>query len=171
MYTIISWQMDGGKMEIVADFIFWGSKTTADGDCSHEVKRHLLLGRNTMTNLDRVLKSRNIANKQILLTSLYSQSYGFSSSHVQMWELDCKKRWTSKNWCFPTVVLEKTLKSPFNNKGIKQVYLKEKNSEYSFKGLMLKLKLQYFGHLMLRANSLEKTLILGKAESRRRKGQ
>ena len=69
------------------------------------------------------------------------------------------------------MVLEKTLKSPFNNKGIKQVYLKEKNSEYSFKGLMLKLKLQYFGHLMLRANSLEKTLILGKAESRRRKGQ
>ena len=101
---ITAWQIDG---ETVADFIFWGSKITADGDCSHEIKRRLLLRRKVMTNLDSILKSRDIfANK-----GLSSQSYGFSSGHIWMWELDYKESWVQKNWCFWTVVLEKTLES------------------------------------------------------------
>ena len=92
-------------MEIVRDFIFLGSKFTADGDCSHEIKRHLLLGRKAITNLDSILKSRDITDKD-----LSSQSYDFSSSHVWMWELDHKESWVPKNWCFWTVVLEKILK-------------------------------------------------------------
>ena len=92
-------------METVRVFILGGSKITADGDCSHEIKRHLLLGRKTMTNLDSILKSRDIT----LPTKVHLvRSYGFSSSHVWMWELDCKESWAPKNWCFWTVVLEKT---------------------------------------------------------------
>ena len=98
-----------------------------------------------------------------------SQSYGFSSSHVWMWELDYKESWALKNWCFWTVVLEKTLESPLDYKEI-QLILKEISPENSLEGLMLKLKLQSFGHLMQRADSLEKTLILGKIEGRRRRG-
>ena len=101
----------------------------------------------------------------------YSQSYGFSSGHVWMWELDHKEGWVPKNWCFQTVVLEKTLESPLNSKEIHQSILKEINPEYSLEGLMLKLKLQYFGHPMQRADSLEKTLMLGKIEGRRRRGR
>ena len=102
--------------------------------------------------------------------SLSSQSYGFSSSHVWMWELDYNKSWALKNLCFWTVVLEKTLESLLDSKEIKPVSPKGNDPEYSLEGLMLKLKLQYFGHLMWRANSLEKTLMLGKIEGRRRKG-
>ena len=102
---------------------------------------------------------------------LSSQSYGFSSSHVWMWELDHKESWASKNWCFGTVVLEKTLESPLDYKEMKPVNPKE-NQPWIFIGVpMLKLKLQYFGHLMWRAGSLEKTLILGKTEGRRRRGR
>ena len=97
----------------------------------------------------------------------HSQSYGFSSSHMWMWELDYKESWAPKNWCFWTVVLEKTLESPLRSN---QSILKEISPEYSLKGLMLKLKLQYFGHLMQRTDSLEKTLILGKIDGRRRRG-
>ena len=96
--------------------------------------------------------------------------YGFSSSHVWMWELDHKQGWVLKSWCFWTVVLEKTLESPLDCKEIKPVNLKGINPEYSLEGLMLKLKLQYFGHLMWRADLLEKTLMLGKIEGRRRRG-
>ena len=111
---ITSWQIDRETMETVRDFVFFGSKITADGDCSHEIKRHLLLGRKTMTNLDNVLKSKpNFANNVP-----YSQSYGFSSSHVWMWELDHKESWALKNWCFWTVVLKKTLESPLDSKEI-----------------------------------------------------
>ena len=99
-----------------------------------------------------------------------SQIYGFSSSHVWMWELDYKENWALKNWCFWTVVLEETLESPLDCKEIQSVDLKEINPEYSLEGLML--KFQYFGHLMQRANSLEKTLMLGKKiEGRRGRGQ
>ena len=101
---------------------------------------------------------------------LSSQSYGFSSSHVWMWELDYKECWALKNWCFWTVVLEKTLERPLDCKEIQPVNPKEISPEYSLEGLMLKLKLQYFGHLMRRAHSFEKTLMLGKSEGRRRKG-
>ena len=97
--------------------LFWGSKITADGDCSHEIKRHLLLGRKAMTNLDSILKSRIIAIK-----GLSSQSYGFSSSHVWMGELDNKESWAPKNWCFWTVVLEKTLGSLLDSKEIQPVH-------------------------------------------------
>ena len=109
---ITSWQIDG---ETVADFILGGSKITADGDWSHEIKRSLLLGRKAMTYLDSILKSRDIADK-----SPSSQSYGFPSSHVWMWELDHKESWALKNWCFQPVVLEKTLESPLGSKEINQ---------------------------------------------------
>ena len=148
-------------MGTVTDFIFLGSRITEDGDCSHEFKRCLLLGRKA--NLDSILKSRDITKKD-----LYSQGYGFSNSHVWMWELDHKESWALKNWCFWTVVLEKTLESPLDSN---QSILKETSPEYSLEELTLKLKLQYFGHLMRRADSLEKTLMLGQIEGRRRRGQ
>ena len=119
---ITSWQIDGETMKAVTDFIFLGSKITAHGDCSYEIKRHLLLGRKAMTNLDNILKSRDIT----LLTKVcYSQSYGFSSSHVWMWELDYKDSWALNNGSFWTVVLEKTLESPLNCKEIQPVNSKE----------------------------------------------
>ena len=109
--------IDGETMETVTDLIFLGSKITADGDCSHENKRPLLFGRKAMANLDSILKSRHyFANK-----GLSSQSHGFSSSHVWMWELDHKESWALKNWCFWTVVLEKTLESPLDCKEIQPV--------------------------------------------------
>ena len=99
-----------------------------------------------------------------------SQGYGFSSSHVWMWELDYKESWAPKNWCFWTVVLEKTLESPLDCKEIKQSILKEISPEYSLEGLMLKLKLQYFGHLMGTTDSLEETMMMGQIEGKRRRG-
>ena len=120
---INSWQIDRETMETVTDFIVLSSKITADGDCSHDIKRCLLLGRKVMTNLDSTLKSRDqrhyFANK-----GPSSQGYGFSSSHVWMWELDYKESWALKNWCFWTVVLEKTLESPLDRKEIQPVHLK-----------------------------------------------
>ena len=102
-----SWQIDGKQWK-QWETIFLGSKITADGHCYHEIKRHFLLGRKAMTNLDSILKGRDyFANK-----GPSSQSYGFSSSHVWMWELDHKESWELKNWCFQTVVLEKALESP-----------------------------------------------------------
>ena len=116
---ITSWQTDGETMETVTDLIFLGSKITADGDCSHEIKSHLLLGRKAMTNLDSILKSRDITKK-----GLYHQSCGFSSGHVWMWELDHRKSWALKNWCFWTVVLEKALESPLDSMAIQPVHSK-----------------------------------------------
>ena len=117
---ITLWQIDGETMETVAEFISLGSNNSADGDCSHEIKRCLLLGRKAMTNLDSILKSRHyFANK-----SPSSQGYGFSSSHVWIWELNYKESWAQKNWCFWTVVLEKTLESPLDCKEIQPVHPK-----------------------------------------------
>ena len=113
---ITSWQIDG---ETVTDFIFLVSKITTDGDCSHEIKRRLLLGRKVMTNLDSILKSTK---------GLSGQDYGFSSSHVWMWELDYKESWAPKNWCFWTVVLEKTVESPLDCKEIQPVHPKGNQS-------------------------------------------
>ena len=146
-------------MKAVTSFILGASKITADGDCSHEIQGCLLLGRKAKTNLDSTLKSRDFVNK-----GTYSQSYSFSSGHVWMWELDHKEGWAPKNWCFWTVVLEKTLESPLDCKETQPV--NHKVYEYSLERLML--KLQYFGHLMQRVNSLEKTPMLGKTEGRRR---
>ena len=117
-------------METARDFIFEGSKITADGDCSHEIKRSFLLGRRAMTNLDSILKKQRhfFANK-----GLSSQSYGLSSSHVWMWELDSEESWEGKNWCFWTVVLEKTLESLLDCKEIQPVHPKG-NLSWTFIG-------------------------------------
>ena len=128
-------------------------------------KRHLFLERKAMTNPDSVLKSTDIT----LPTKVHIVSYDVSSSHGQMWDLDLKEDWATKNWCFWTEVLEKTLESPLDSKKIKPVN-PEGNQPWIF-WLMLKLKLQHFGHLMQRADSLEKTLMLGKTEGRRRRQQ
>ena len=126
---ITSQQTDGDKMETVTDFIFLGSKITVDGDCSHKIKRCLLLERKAMTNLDSILKSWDIfADKDP-----YSQSYGFTSGHVWMWELDHKEGWVPKNWCFWIAVLEKTLESPLDCKEIKPVNPKG-NQSWIFTG-------------------------------------
>ena len=146
---------------------FLGLQNTADGDCSHEIKRRLLLGSKVMTNLDSILKSRHyFANK-----GPSSHGYGFSSGHVWKWELDYQEIWAPKNWCFWTVVLEKTLESPLDCKEIQPIHPKGDSPGCSLEGLMLKLKLQYFGHLMWRADSFEKALMLGKIEGRRRRGR
>ena len=113
--------IDGETMETVTDFIFGGSKITADGDCSHEIKRRLLLGRKVMTNLDSILKSRDISLPTIVLLV---QGYIFSSGHLWMWELDYKESWAPNNWCFWTVVLEKTFDSPLDCKEIQPVHPK-----------------------------------------------
>ena len=106
-----------------ANFIFLGSKITADGDCSHEIKRRLLLERKVMTNLDNILKSRDIT----LPTKVQLQGYSFSSGHVWMWELNHKESWAQKYWCFWTVVLEKTLESPVDCKEIQPVHRKDQS--------------------------------------------
>ena len=163
---ITSWQTDGKTMETVTNY-FLGSKITADGDCSHEIKRRLLFGRKATTNLDSILKSWDITlPKKVCLV----KAMIFCSSHEWMWELDYRENWLPKNWCFRTVVSEKTLESPLDCKEIQPVHPTGNHPEYSLEGLMLNLKLQYFGHLMLRTDSLEKTLMLGKTEGRRRRG-
>ena len=120
---ITSWQIDGETVETVADFNFLGSQITADGDCSHEIKRRLLLGRKVMTNLDSILKSRDIT---LSTKGPSGQGYGFSNSQVWMWELD-KESWALKNWCFWSVVLEKTLEGPLDCKEIQPVHPKDQS--------------------------------------------
>ena len=160
--SITSWQIEWKQWK-QWDFIFGVSKITADGDCSHEIKRCLLLGRKVMTNLDSILKSRDITNK-----GPSSQSSGFPSSYVWMWELDQKEGLVLKNWRFWAVVSENTLERHLYCKEIQPVNPKGNQSWISLEGLMLKLKLQYFGHLKWRTDSLEKTLMLRKIEDRRR---
>ena len=133
-----------------------------DSECSHEIKKHLLLGRKATTSLVSILKSRDI--------TLPTKVYGFSNSHICMWELDHKESWAPKNWCCWSVALEKTLRVPWTARISSQSILKEIRPDYSSEGLMLKLKFQYFGHLMQRTDSLEKTLMLGKIEGKRRRG-
>ena len=147
---ITSWKIDGKIMETVTDLIFLGSKITTDVDCSHEIRRCLFLGRKGMTNLDSILKSRDI----ILPTKFCSQSYGFSSIHVWMWELDHKEHQridAFELWCW-----RRLLRVPWAARRSNQSILKETSPEYSLEGLRLKLKLQYFGHLMRRTDSVGK---------------
>ena len=133
----------------------------------YEIKKCLLLGRKTMTNPDSLLERKDITLQK---KDPYSQSYSFSRSRMWMSALDHKEDWALKNWCIRTVVLEKTLESALDIKPriLNQLILKEISPEYSLERLMLKLKLQYFGHLMWRADSMEKTLMLGKIEVKRR---
>ena len=160
---ITSWKINGEKIETVADFIFLGSKITEDGDCSHGIKRCLLLGRKAMTSLDTVLKSRHyFADK-----GLYSQSYGFSSSQFRCESWTMKKAECWRIDAFELLCWTALLRVPWTARRSNQSILKEINPEYSLEGLALKLKRQYFGHLMGRANSLEKTLMLGKIEGKR----
>ena len=163
-----SWEIDGETVETVSDFIFGGSKITADGDCSHEIKRHLLLGRKVMTNLDSIFKSRDITwpTKVRLVKAMVFPvvMYGCESWTVKKAEhqrIDAFELWF---W-------RRLLRVPWTARRSIQSILKEIGPEYSLEGLMLKLKLQYFGHLMQRTDSLEKTLMLGKIEGRRRKGR
>ena len=134
------------------------SKITADGDCSHEIKRLLLLVIKVMTNLDSILKSRDIT----LPTKVHLIKAMVFPVVMCRCELDYKESWAPKNWCCWNVILEKTLESPLDCKEIQPFILKEISPKHLFEGLMLKLKLQYFGHLMWRADSFEKTLMLGK---------
>ena len=161
---ITSWQIDG---EIVADFIFLGSKVTADGDSSHEVKRRLLLGRKVMTNLDSILKSRGItlATKVRLVKAMVFPvvMYGWESWTIK--KAECQRIDAFELWCW-----RRLLRVPWAARRSTQSILKEINPGCSLEGLMLKLKLQYFGHLMSRADSFEKTLMLGKIEGRKRRG-
>ena len=143
-----------------------GSKITADGCCSHKIKRCVLLGRKAMTNLDSILKAEIFADK-----GLSSQSYWFSSSHVCMWELDYKESWTPKNWCFWTVVLEKTLESPLDSKEIQRVHPKGDQFWIFIGRTDAEAGTPIFGHLIGRIDSFEKTLILGKIGCRRRRGR
>ena len=165
---ITSWQIDGETTETVRDFIFLGSKIIADGDCSHEVKRHLLLGRKVMTNPDSILKSRNItlSTKVRLVKAVVFPvvMYGCES-----WTI--KKAEHQRTDAFELWYWRSVLRVPWTSRRSNQSILKEISPGCSLEGLMLKLKLQYFGHLMQRADSLEKTLMLGKIEGGRRRGR
>ena len=164
---ITSWQIDGKTAETVANFVFWGSKITADGDCNHEIKRRLLLERKVMTNLDSILKSRDITlpTKVHLVKAMVFPvvMYGWESwtiKKVECWSIDAFELWW---WRRP-------LRIPWTARRSNQSILKETSPEYSLEGLMLKLKLQYFGHLMQRTDSFEKTMMLGKIEGGRIRG-
>ena len=165
---ITSWQIDGGKVEAMTDFTFLGSTITADGDCSHEIKRHLLLGRKAMTNLDSILKSRNITSptKVHIVKAMVFPVVMYRCESWTIKKAECQKTDDFKLWCW-----RRLLRVPWTARRSNQSILKEINPEYSLERLMLKLKLQYFGHLMQRANSLEKTLMLGKIKGLKRRRQ
>ena len=160
-----SWQIDG---ETVSDFIFGGSKITADGDCSHEIKRHLPLGRNVMTNLDSILKSRDITlpTKVHLVKAMVFPVVMYGCESWTIKKAERQRIDAFELWCW-----KRLLRVPWMARRYNQSILKKMNPEYSLEELMLSLKLQYFGHVMQRADSLEKTLMLGKIEGRRRRGR
>ena len=164
---ITSWQIDGETVETVAGFIFLGSKITADGDCRHEIKRRLLLRRKVMTNLDSILKSRDITLPTkvhlVKATVFPVVMYGCESWTIK--KAECRRIDAFELWCW-----RRLLRVPWTARRSNLSILKEISPGCSLEGLMLKLKCQYFGHLMRRADSLEKTLMLGKIESRRTRG-
>ena len=164
---ITSWQIDGGTMEMVRDFVFWGSKITADGDCSHEIKRLLLLGRKVMTNLDRILKSRDITlpTKVRLVKAMVFPAVVYGCDSWTIKKAESQRTDAFELWCW-----RRLLRVPWTARRSNQFILKEFSPECSLEGLMLEMKLQYFGHLMRRTDSFEKTLMLGKIEDRRRRG-
>ena len=158
----------GETVETVTDFIFLGSKITADGDCSHEIKRCLLFGRKAMTNLDSVLKSRDITlpTKVHLVKAMVFPVVMYRCESWTIKKAECQRIDAFELWCW-----RRLLRVPWTSRRSNQSILKEINLEYALEGLLLKLKLQYIGHLMQRANSLEKTPMLGKIEGRRRRGR
>ena len=165
---IISWQIDRETMETVRDFILEGSKVTADGDCSHKIKRRLLLGRKAMTNLESILKCRDIAlpTKVCLVKAMVFPVVMYG---CEIWTI--KKDEHQRIEAFELWCSRRLLRVPWTARRSNQSILQEISPEYSLEELMLKLKLQYFGHLMWRTDSLEKILVLGRIEGRRRRGQ
>ena len=165
---IISWQIDGETVETVSDFIFLGSKITVDGDCSHEIKRYFLLGRKVMTNLDSILKSREITlpTKVRLVKAMVFPVVMYGCESWTIKKAEHQRIDAFELWCW-----RRLLRVPWTAMRSSQSILKEIDPGCSLEGLMLKLKLQNFGHLMQRADSLEKTLMLGKIEGRRRRGR
>ena len=162
---IILWQINEETVETVTDFIFLGSKVTVDGDHNHEIKRWLLLGRKAMTNLDSILKSQDIT----LPTKVKPMFFPVVMYRCESWTTKMSECWRTdalKLWCW-----RRLWRVPWTAKRSNQSTLKEISPEYSLEELMLKLKFQCFGHLMQRANSLEKTLMLGKSQGKRRRGQ
>ena len=161
--AITSWQIDGETMDTVTDFIFFGSKIIADGNCSHEIKRPLLLGRKAMTNLDRDI---NLPTEPHIVKAMVFPVVVYGCESWTIKKAECPRTDAFELRCW-----RRLLRVPWTARRSNQSILKEMSLECSSEGLMLKLKLQYFGHLMQRANLLEKTLMLGKIEGRRRRGQ
>ena len=165
---ITSWQIDGETMEKVTDIFFLGSKITADGDCSHKIKRRLVLGRKVMTNLDSIFKSRDITlpTKVRLVKAMVFPVVMYGCESWTIKKAEHQRIDAFELWCW-----RRLLRVPWTARRSNQSIVKEIKPEYSLEGLMLKLKLQYSGHLMRRTDSLEKTLMLGKIEGRRRRGR
>ena len=159
--------IDGETVETVSDFTLGGSKITADGDCSHEIKRRLLLGRKVMTNLDSIFKSRDITlpTKARLVKAMVFPGVMYVCESSTVKKAECQRIDAFELWCW-----RRLLRVPWSARRSNQSILKEISPGCSLEGLMLKLKLQYFGHLMQRADSFEKTLMLGGVEGRRRRG-
>ena len=165
---ITLWQIDREVMQTVRDFVFLGSKITADGDCSHEIKRHLLLGRKAMTDLDSILKSRDITlpTEVCLVKAMVFPIVMYGCESWTIKKAECWRNDAFELWCW-----RRLLRVPWTARRSNQSILKEISPEYSSEELKLKLKLQYFGHLMRRAHSFEKSLMLRKIEGRRIRGQ
>ena len=164
---ITSWQIDGETVETVADFILGGSKITADGDCSHEIKRRLLLGRKVITNIDSILKSRDITlpTKVRLVKAMGFPEVMYGCENWTVKKAECQRIDAFELWCW-----RRLLRVPWTARRSNQSILMEISPGISFEGMMLKLKLQYFGHLMQSIDSLEKTLMLGGIGGRRKRG-
>ena len=165
--SITSWEIDGETVEIVSDFVFLGSKITADGDCSHEIKRRLLHGRKVMTNLYSILKSRDITlpTKVRLVKAMVFPVVMYGCEGWTMKKAECLRIDAFELWCW-----RRLLRVPRTARRSNQSILKEISPGISLEGMMLKLKLEYFGHLMRRVDSLDKTLMLGRIAGRRRRG-
>ena len=165
---ITSWEIDGKTVETVSDFILGGSKITVDGYCSREMKRHILIERKIMTNLDSILKSRDItlSTKVCLIKAMGFPVVMYGCESWTIKKADCRRIDGFELWCW-----RRLLRVPWTAGRSNQSLLKEISPGCSLEGLMLKLKLQYFGHLMRRADSFEKTVMLGKIEGGRRRGQ
>ena len=164
--SIASRQIDGERVETVTDFIFLGSKITVDSDCSHEIKRCLFPGRKAMTDPESILKSRNVtlSTKIHIVKAMFFLVVMYGCESWTLKKAECQKIDAFELWCW-----RRLLRVPWTARKSNQLILKEINPEYSLEGLMLKLKLHYFGHLMQRTDSLEKTLMLEKIEGGRRR--